>query len=187
MNRRYKEYLFRKNILVSEQAEEDGSRLDVLYALVKQFGIHVVSGGELATREMIPFSESMLGIQVPEPFYRGFPQSVRALSPDQLLFDQLVHYSVTYGFGDFSEPGHSLWEHEFERLAFRENAEVRDFEIVTEEEAERRMEEAVKALCASTRPLSPLDFELVSQYVTDRGRDGLAFASQDLRIRLRKN
>ena len=106
MDRRYKEYLFRKNILVSEQAEEDGSRLDVLYALVKQFGIHVVSGGELATREMIPFSESMLGIQVPEPFYRGFPQSVRALSPDQLLYDQLLHYTLTYGEGFFDREWH---------------------------------------------------------------------------------
>ena len=97
MDQQYKEYLFRKNILVSEQAEEDGSSLDVLYALVKQFGIRVVSGGELATRDMLPFSESMLGIHVPEPFYRGFPQSVRALSPDQLLYDQLLHYTLTYG------------------------------------------------------------------------------------------
>ena len=183
MNGIYKQFLFGKHVLVNETGP-DPHAFETAFSLANLLGIRLIAGAELASPEMIRFAQEQLGANVPEPFYRSFPAGVRELSPDQLLFDQLVHYSITYGFGDFSRPGHSVWEADFERLAFKENAEIRDFSVVTEEEAEKRIEEAVKALCASTRPLSTVQFALVRQYVTDFGKEGLSFASQDLKIRL---
>ena len=52
------------------------------------------------------------------------------------MFDQLIHYFNTYGLGNFDEPGHSVFEKDFERAAFQEDTEVQEFVIQTEEEAE---------------------------------------------------
>ena len=183
MNEIYKQYLFGTHVLVNETGP-DPHAFETAFSLANLLGIRLTSGAELASPEMIRFAEEQLGANVPEPFYRSFPEGVRELTPDQLLFDQLVHYSITYGFGDFSRPGHSVWESDFERLAFKENAEIRDFAVMTEEAAGKRIEEAVKALCSSTRPLDARKFEVVKQYIGDHGKEGLSFASQDLRIRL---
>ncbi len=179
----YKQYLFGAHMLVNETGL-DPHAFETAFSLANLFGIRLKSGAELAEAEMIRFAGEQLGVDVPDPFYRTFPAGVRALSPDQLLFDQLVHYTMTYGFGDFSRPGHSLWETDFERLAFKENAEIRDFSVVTEAEAAQRIDEAVKGFCAATRPLDAQKFALVSQYIADKGKEGLSFASQDLQIRL---
>ena len=179
MNDVYKKYLFGKHVLVNETGP-DVHTFETVFSLANLLGIRIVSGAELAVPDMISFSQEMLGAKVPAPFYRSFPAGVRELSPDKLLFDQLVHYSVTYGFGDFSRPGHSILEGDFERIAFQENAEIRDFSVVTEAEAGELIGRAVKDLCASTRPLDPMRFELVKLFVTDHGADGLRFASKDL-------
>ena len=183
MNDISKRYLFGKHILVNETGP-DAHAFETVFSLANLLGIRLVSGAELAAPEMISFSQEMLGAKVPVPFYRSFPAGVRELSPDKLLFDQLVHYSVTYGFGDFSRPGHSILEGDFERIAFKENTEIRDFSVVTEAEAEELIARAAKDLCTSTRPLDPMKFELVLQYVKAHGTEGLRFASQDLPLRL---
>ncbi len=183
MNGIYKKYLFNAHILVNETGP-DPHVFETVFSLANLLGIRLTAGAELASPEMIHFAEEQLGANVPDPFYRSFPAGVRELTPDQLLFDQMVHYSITYGFGDFSRPGHSVWETDFERLAFKENAEIRDFVVVTAEEAQKRIRESVKALCASTRPLDAQKFDLVRQYIEDHGKESLSFASQDLKIRL---
>ena len=165
MNRKFKEYLFQKHILVSEGRE--ANTFETLFALANLFNISVKEGRELAAKEMISVASCMLGVRVPDPFYRGFPGSVRELTKDQLLFDQLVHYSVTYGFGNFSEAGHSIFEQTFERMAFRENCEIREFVIITEAEAVKRMAEYVEGMLASTRPLSDHQFDLICDYISE--------------------
>ena len=72
---------------------------------------------------MVKELSKRFGENVPKPFYRGFPQSVRNLSTEELLFDQLAHYFNTYGLGNFEEPGHSMLEKDFERAAFQEETE----------------------------------------------------------------
>ena len=95
----YKDYLFNKHILVNEKPEE--YVLETLVAMANLFGVRITEGQELASHNMIEYLSDKLGVNVPEPFYRGFPESVKKLTPDELHFDQLVHYSVTYGFGHF--------------------------------------------------------------------------------------
>ena len=181
----YKDYLFEKHFLVSEGNTESAvNQFETLFALAHLFNIRIIEGEKLVQDYMIKYAASRLGENVPEPFYRGFPQSVRELSPDQLLFDQMVHYAVTYGFGNFSEAGHSLFEENFERTAFKENAEIKEFSIITEEEAVSVLAEMVDNLMAGTRPLSDEQYELVKSYIIEYDFSVSDIASKNTSIKL---
>ena len=132
----YKEYLFEKHILVSEGMAEEKHVFETLFAMAHFFGVKITKGRELVHCGMVKELSKRFGENVPKPFYRGFPQSVRNLSTEELLFDQLSHYFITYGLGNFEEPGHSMFEKDFERAAFQEETEVQEFVIQMEEEAE---------------------------------------------------
>ena len=165
MKKQFKEYLFDKHYFVQDSKKSKKDAFAVMYALANLFGIRIISGGERLQKEMISLASFRLGEYVPKAFYKGFPQSVRNLSADELLFDQLVHYSVTYGFGHFDEPGHSLFEKEFERAAFKEDVPVRDFSVLTEAEAEEKLWQIVRDLLAGSRPLSDNQYTLVCDYL----------------------
>ena len=113
----FKNYLFEKHLLVNEGNISEENSFEVLFALANLFNIRIGSGEKLAQKEMIKYVSEQLGEDVPAPFYKGFPESVRSLTPEQQLFDQLLHYMTTYGFGNFSEAGHSLFEENFDRGA----------------------------------------------------------------------
>ena len=105
----------------------------------------------------------MIGVCVPEPFYRGFPETVKALTKEEKLFDQLFHYFITYQMGDFEEAGHSIFESEFKKTAFREGYETKKFEIVTEEAAEALLKSYVLDMAKSSRPLSEEQYEVLKE------------------------
>lgn len=161
MRERLKDYLFSKRHLVHEERlehTEGGEPIEVLVSLGKLFGIRVTARGELAQLAMVRVAARNIGQHVPEPFYRGFPNTVRELPIHALLLDQVLHYARTYGMQDFSQPGHSLFEYHFERLCFAQNTEVRDYDIVMEAEARDILERTAKTWLASTRPLSTDQF-----------------------------
>lgn len=114
----YKDYLFEKHILVSDGEKEEKHVFETLFAMAHFFGVKITKGRELVHCGMVKELSKRFGENVPKPFYRGFPQSVRNLSTEELLFDQLAHYFNTYGLGNFEEPGHSMFEKDFERAAF---------------------------------------------------------------------
>lgn len=157
----YRNYLFTKGILVSNGEKEPKEAFETLYSLAHFFGVRITDGAVLAGRELIKYCQKMIGYNVPEPFYRHFPTSVRGLSSDQLLFDQAMHYITTYGLGNFSEPGHSVWEQALERDAFKEDVEQKPFVIITEKQAVSRLKEYSLSLMDSTRPLSDMQYDLV--------------------------
>lgn len=183
MKKIYIDYLFEKHLMVSE-GEESKNPLETLFALANLFNIRIVKGDKLVRDYMIRIAADQLGEDVPEPFYRGFPQSVRQLTSDQLLFDQMIHYITTYGLGNFSEAGHSLFEEQFERTAFKEGADIKEFTIVTKEEAEAILSESVNNLLAGTRPLSDEQYELVKTYIIDYGFNAEDIASKNTCVRL---
>ena len=184
MQKIFKDYLFGKHILVHESGVKCEDAFETLFALANLFNIRITEGQALATKDMIKTASEQIGVDVPAPFYTGFPQSVRALSKDALLFDQLVHYTVTYGFGNFSEAGHSLMEEKFERAAFKEDCEIKDFVILTEQEAEIKMGELVDDLLKSTRPISDSQYELVKAYIDTYKYDISYCENKDTAIRL---
>ena len=165
------EFLFSKRVFVQKE-EAPADPFAAVFALAHYFAIRVTEGAEGASVDMIRLASRVLGENVPAAFYRGFPASVKKLSPDELLFDQLAHYAATYGFGHFDRAGRSILEEELPRLAFRENAEPRDFRIVSPEEGETVLFSSVRDLLSSTRPLSRREYELVLELLPSF-RDGL--------------
>ena len=183
MKRLYKDYLFQKHILVSEASDEKNA-FEVVFSLANLFGIRIVSGEKLAETAMISYVSEQLGERVPEPFYRGFPESVRALTEEQLLFDQMLHYFRTYWMGDFSEAGHSIFEEQFERTAFKENIRIKEFSILSEADADKKLEQIVSDLLAGTRPLSELQYNLICNYIVDYNYLPSKIASKNTAVRL---
>lgn len=162
-NQKFQKFLFTKGVLVNTGVSENA--FAARFALANKFNISIAGGQQYAHEDMIPFVSEMLGENVPDPFYRNFPNSIRELSPDQLLFDQLFHYSVTYGLGNFSEAGYSMFEEEFERLAFRENVEIKKFIILTEAEAEVQLKQYIEDMLKGSRPLCDVQYDLVRTYM----------------------
>lgn len=167
MKELYKDFLFTKHVLVNDYQESPENVFEVLFSFANLFGIKIVKGKELACKPLLVYASLQLGQRVPKPFYLGFPDTVRELTPEQLLFDQLVHYAITYGFGDFENPGHSIFEKDFERTAFKENCQVKEFDILTEKEAEVVLFEAINDLLSSSRPLSDSQYEIVLSAIED--------------------
>ena len=197
MKERYKNYLFEKHILVAEnnavEQNEKDTRFDVLYTLGNRFGIRITEGAELVQPQMIRMAAEQLGERVPEPFYRGFPESVREMSSDALIYDQLMHYMLTYGADaagiTLSEEmqerrKYSMLEREIERTAFREEVPVKDFSILSEEAAEKELQKLVDQLLASSRPLSEDQYSFVREYILDTGYKPEHIASKNTAILL---
>ncbi len=177
-------YLFEKHILVCNRDVYEDNVFEVLFTLANMFNICIDKGAKYAQRGMINFVSKQLGESVPEPFYKGFPQSVRELSSDELLFDQLVHYAITYGIGDFSKAGESLFEENFDRIAFKEDADVKVFSIVSEDEAYDILTQITDGLLLSTRPLSDSQYDLVKSFICDTSYEIKEIASKNTCIRL---
>ena len=148
----FKKFLFSKHILVNDNNESLENNFEALFSFANILNIKITKGEELANLSVFKFAAAMIGSYVPDPFYKGFPESVRNLTQEQLLFDQLVHYTVTYGFGDFSQPGHSLFKENFEKIAFKEKTKIKEFEILNETDAILEVEKGVEDLFASSRP-----------------------------------
>ena len=180
----YKDYLFEKHILVSERMTEEKYVFETLFAMAHFFGVKITKGKELVRCGMVKELSKRLGENVPEPFYRGFPQSVRNLSAEELLFDQLIHYFNTYGLGNFDEPGHSVFEKDFERAAFQEDTEAQEFMIQTEEEAEDTIRTMVNDLLSGSRPLNERQYKLALTFIRDYIENIPDIASKNTRMRL---
>ena len=128
-------YLFNHLYFVNINGIPTENQAEVRLSLATFFNIRITSGTELLQENMIRLASKIIGTKVPGTFYKGFPESVRFLSIEELLVDQLLHYYNTYGMGNFDEPGHSVIEEDIERKVFNENAPVKDFSVITEEEA----------------------------------------------------
>ena len=182
MNTALRAFLFEKAILVSDAPGEHP--VATLVALAKSFHIKITSGCEHACESLIPFVAEMLGQRVPEPFYRNFPDSVRKMRIDQLLFDQLLHYTATYGFGMTDEAGHSIFERDFERLAFTGEALPREFSILTEAEALDTLSGIMDDMLLGSRPLSADAYEALLAMIREHGYTVKSCTSKDTLIRL---
>ena len=170
MNTLYRDYLFAKNKLVSlhDGNEKNPVKFEALFAIANRYNIRITKGQELADLEVLRYLGSQIPFKVTEAFYRGFPETVKSLTPEILLFDQLLHYIDTYGFNNFEgDAAHSLFEENFTRIAFKESTTIKDFEILSEEEATTLIISYVEDLLCSSRPLSSGALKLVETVLSD--------------------
>ena len=184
MDQVFKDYLFTRGYFVYEE-EETKYQAETVVSLAQLFGIEIVSGYEHAEPDMIRVASRNLGRNVPRPFYEGFPGSVLEMSRDQLFLDQLIHYTVTYGWGWFNEPGHSIFEGEIKRKIFGELVIPKPYKIIPEKEAEQFLLDSVDSFMCSSRPLSDSQYRLVHDYIeSDYGYEVTQCACKDTVIRL---
>ena len=183
-----KDFLFSKGYFVHE-SDADQRYVDlqppvVIASLAKLFNIRVVANPDWANIDMVTVAKRNLGIHVPPPFYRGFPFSVYELSLEEVIFDRLIHYAQTYGLGDFSRPGYSIFEEEVVRACFDEDVKVREVSIIDEAEAVELLRGIVDALFASSRPLSDVHYGVVRAFIEEYSYDVVECRCKDTACRL---
>lgn len=184
----FKKYLFTKNILVADKEPKD--QFETAVSLSKIYAVKVLKGMDLLNPEHMTICEEMIGskIKVPKPFYKGFPESVKSLTPDQILFDQLYSYFHIFWLGDRLTRHHSIFEGDFEeafdRLTFTEDFEYKHFEVLSEKDAFDKLTELCEDLFASTRPLSEEQMNLVNEFMLTYNATPTSIASKDTALEL---
>lgn len=173
----FKEFLFQKHVLVNDSPifyasvrEQRTASFATVVALAKKFSIRITAGADLVSESMIDDAAKYLGEYVPEPFYKGFPESVRELTSEQLLYDQLLHYTQTYGMGWFETAGHSVIEEVYGRIGFNEHTEPRDFVVYDEHKATEYLKDCVSKLLEGNRPLNVDQIEVVKAAFQEFGK-----------------
>lgn len=184
MKQIYKELLFEKNILVAEGEPNGDTSFEALFSFAALFNIRIVEGEKLANLDMIRFVADQLHVNVPDTFYRGWPASVKTLSSDEMLFDQLYHYTKTYGLNLFEETGHALLESFLDKCAFRDNAKIKEFSVISEKEARTKIGDAYGDLLNSSRTLGDKQYNLVLEYLRDFDCEITSCGSKSTAIRL---
>ncbi|MCR5093598.1 MAG: hypothetical protein K6B72_06480, partial [Lachnospiraceae bacterium] len=183
MDKLYTDYLFQKHVIVSTGVPAEYP-LETLFSLASELNIRITSGAELVFDGCLDYAAEQLGRNISDPFYLGFPETPRQLTPWALLMDQLLHYSITYGGGDFSEAGHSIFEEFAGRSIFQEELPPLDFIIVSKKEGIRVLGELVNGLLASSRPLSREQYHLVYRFYNDYHPKINAVASKNTCVKL---
>lgn len=182
----FKKYLFDKNILVNDGTEEKDEELESLLctALMAKYGYNVISGAELMSKPVFNYAAEQIDCKPTEPFYRGFPESVKNLCPEELLFDQLWSYYKTYGLDDFSEEQHSVCENPVERIALLKSFTTKNVKILNEKDAEKELESLLQGLCDQTRPISEYQFTVLTEAIREYDMFRFKFASANTAIKV---
>ncbi len=165
----FQDYLFSKGFFVKRRAEEGEDTVAVTLTLAKKFNIVLYKGGEWASLSFVRRASRLLGENIPEPFYQGFPKSLSYLTRNEYLLDQLIHYFRTYGLGNFGEAGRSVFEEPVLRDAFSESAPLRYFAVITEEEAEEKIKASALDLLKGTRPLPAYQYNVLLEAICTYG------------------
>ena len=182
----FHEYLFNKGYFVAEAGDAGitDRAFETVISLAELFGIQIVSGQDKADPSMIKTAAALLGDNIPEPFYRGFPESVKELSSDELLFDKLYSYYMTYGLGMFDNSWHSVLERDIVRKVFSEATQVRPYKIISEEEAAGLLRDAADDMVRSTRPLNDSQYSMLLDMISALDYKVTKCACKDTIVRL---
>jgi len=176
MEKIYTNYLLSKRILVSDvdkQVDSNETIARALFCLYNECGVVVKRGKELLTAETAKKLLDLMYVRVPDAFYRNYPMSVLNMTPDQLLIDQIIHYTITYGLNEFDEAGHSIFEEKLtERAPLRdEDITISYWSVLTEEQAHDVIKVCAMDLLKGSRPLNVNQEELVLAVYNDNTFD----------------
>ena len=180
----FKNYLFTKHILVADEEPKD--QFETAVSLSKIYAVKVWKGIELLHPDHMKICEEMIGskIKVPAPFYKNFPESVKSLTEDQLLFDQLYAYFHWFLLDERYEKRNSIFEQQFERLTFTEDFDYKEFEVLSEKDAIIKLSEIIKDLLASTRPVAEEQIQLIVAFMNNYDYCPGKIASKDVALEL---
>lgn len=143
-------YLVTRN----EDAKDKNSYLNAY--LLANFGI-VVDKPQLLTSEMVKSISKVYKLEVPESFYKN-PQDTKYFTCSELLLEQLVSYFlVETGTGIYDRV--ELFHKELPQYVVGDEIKLREFKIITAEEAVTVLKDIAKAYCDYTRPFSEEEVE----------------------------
>lgn len=151
--------LFQSNIIVSDTGKDQEA---VYITLLAKFGIKIADeeSFNLLNPEILKVFERVFRQPLGEPFYRGFPESVKNLSEEEILIDRLLHYMQTYGEGDFENRHFSIFEKEVEKIPFKESYDLKIYKVVNSERAYKELCNIADTLLMR-RQIMPCDFQFI--------------------------
>ena len=168
MKELFRDFLFNKNILVANGESEDKELSSLLCtALMSKYGYNVVKGNRYMNKNLFTYVASKIDDDPVEPFYRGFPESVEELCPEEFLFDQLFSYYKSYGLGDFSEEQHSVLEEPVKKIALLKSFTVKNVVILDEDAALEKLTDCIKDICKGSRPLNESQYQVVLEFIKE--------------------
>lgn len=117
--------------------------------LLANFGI-VVDKPELLTKEMVKDISDVYKLNVPKSYFAN-PQDTRFYTADELLIEQCLSYFFAYG----AEESHvHVFDKKLPEYPVGDEIKIREFKILSEEEAAKELEEITRAYASYKRPWS---------------------------------
>ena len=115
--------------------------------LLSNFGI-VVDKPDLLTKEMVKDISDVYKLNVPKSYFAN-PQDTKFYSSDELLVEQCISYFLAYG----AEESHvHVFDKELPSYPVGDEIKIREFRILTPDEAACELLEITKAYAAYKRP-----------------------------------
>ena len=115
--------------------------------LLSNFGI-VVDKPELLTKEMVKDISDVYRLSVPKSYFAN-PQDTKFYTAEELLVEQCISYFLAYG----AEDSHvHIFDKELPDYLVGDEIKIREFKILSEEEAHVELFEITKAYAAYKRP-----------------------------------
>ena len=150
MNTIFDKMLVSRRMLCAGAYVANTSKLESMYLnafLLANFGI-VVDKPELLTKRMVQDISDVYRLNVPKSYFAN-PQDTKFYTADELLVEQCISYFLAYG----AEESHvHVFDKELPEYPVGEEIKLREFRILTDEEADAELREITKAYATYKRP-----------------------------------
>ena len=152
--------LVSRRFLVEDETKTkslDANKIAYLNAyLLSNFGI-VVDQPQKLIPEMVEDISNVFLLNVPDSFYKN-PQDTKFYTKSELLIEQLVSYFlVETGTGIYNRP--EIFEKDLPEYKVGDEIKLREFKIISLEQATNVFSEIAKAYCDYTRPFNNDEIE----------------------------
>ena len=150
MNTIFDKMLISRRMLCAGAYVANTSKLESMYLnafLLANFGI-VVDKPELLTKGMVQDISDVYRLNVPKSYFAN-PQDTKFYTAEELLVEQCISYFLAYG----AEESHvHVFDKELPEYPVGEEIKLREFRILSNEEAYTELREITKAYAAYKRP-----------------------------------
>ena len=144
--------LISRRMLCTDAYVENTTKLESMYLnafLLANFGI-VVDKPELLTKDMVKDISDVYRLNVPKSYFAN-PQDTKFYTAEELIIEQCISYFLAYG----AEDSHvKVFEKELPEYPVGDEIKLREFRILSAEEAQAEFTEITKAYAAYKRPWS---------------------------------
>ena len=157
--------LIQRHFLLEVPMTDEDKAMNVYYNafLYANFGI-LVDRPECLTERHVKEISDLFKLTVPASFYKN-PQDTKYYTSGELFVNQVLAYFLAYGANDSSI---DVFDKQLPEYPVGKEIKVREFKILTVEEADEALANIVKAYCDYKRPWS-LDETKEFVYLYDRG------------------